>query len=70
MQKIWPRGLPHETLDKKNPKLLKNLSQKKCPIQQGLTDGDPDVDAIYRMVFGNNIKFAKNKKIILNLPCS
>jgi hypothetical protein len=28
-----------------------------CPIQQGLADGNPDVDAIYRMVFPLPLQF-------------
>ena len=49
-QKIWPRGLPlryikQRTLDKSDVS-KKNI---KVGVWQGLADGDPDVDAIYRL---------------------
>jgi hypothetical protein len=45
--KVWPRGLP---LDEVGPKVLSSESaDADCPIQQGLVNGDPDVDAIFRL---------------------
>jgi len=41
---IWPRGFPIELIQKPSPAKLD------CPIQQGLADENPDVDAIYRLV--------------------
>ena len=40
---IWPRGLP---LDRINAPFECNSTKDEifCPVQQGLTDGDPDVD--------------------------
>jgi len=64
-EKIWPRGFPLEHLDKEMPLISKKKSEKYCPIQQGLVDIDPDVDAVYRMIHAQDIKFAKNKKIAL-----
>lgn len=46
---IWPRGFPLEHLQDAVPPVPSN-NTKDCPIQQGLADEDPDVDAIYRLV--------------------
>lgn len=47
---IWPRGLPLEKLMTQNEiKIEERVSQLPSPIQQGLADGDPDVDAVFRM---------------------
>ncbi len=64
---IWPRGLP---LDYANNKILK-LSNKKFKkeffLQQGVCEGNPDVDAIYRLLNKNiNIKFKNNFKVNLS----
>lgn len=48
-QAIWPRGFPLEHLQDALPALPMS-SGKDCPIQQGLADENPDVDAIYRLV--------------------
>jgi len=45
---IWPRGFALENIQDNLPK-LKNLQMLNCPIQQGLADENPDIDAIYRL---------------------
>ena len=47
---IWPRGLPLDEVLKPTPKLghLPKINLK-CPIQQGLANDNPDVDAVYRL---------------------
>jgi hypothetical protein len=47
-ERIWPRGYPLEHLQKELPK-PGAAETLKCPIQQGLADENPDVDAIYRL---------------------
>jgi hypothetical protein len=41
------------------------LEKKYCPIQQGLVDNDPDVDAIYRLVVGAPVVFEKKPPVAL-----
>jgi len=57
--RIWPRGLPLEfvaaSLDE--PLQLGESAEIRCRIQQFLADGDPDVDAIYRLVDGREVTF-------------
>lgn len=48
---IWPRGLPLDCIHNKCPQDLPKESLR-CPIQQGLANDNPDVDAIYRLVLG------------------
>ncbi|MBI5530078.1 MAG: DUF288 domain-containing protein [Candidatus Doudnabacteria bacterium] len=62
---VWPRGLPLDLILSKD----KNKKVKKAGevlIWQGLADGSPDVDAIYRLVLGKNITFKKNAVLALN----
>ena len=47
---IYPRGLPLNHARDAVPEAGQPLIYK-CPIQQGLADNDPDVDAVYRMLF-------------------
>ena len=48
---IWPRGLPLDAIQKPLPEFEKlPEAELDCPIQQGLANEDPDVDAIYRLL--------------------
>lgn len=64
--KIWPRGFPLEHINDslKSKSSLGELFTSDCPIQQYLADGDPDVDAIYRLTTQEEIKFKPNTIII------
>jgi hypothetical protein len=46
---IWPRGLPLDGIHSPVPSLDLPSETVDCPVQQGLADGNPDVDAIYRI---------------------
>ena len=59
---IWPRGLPSEHIFK-NPILNSKKTKSNFYLQQGVCEGNPDVDAIYRLSNKMiNIKFKKNLK--------
>ena len=61
---LWPRGLPLRYIDKE-AKISKKIN-KKFYLQQGLCEGNPDVDAIYRILNKKiNIKFTKILKLVL-----
>lgn len=64
--KIWPRGFPLEfvTESKEDGNQLE-LKQTHSPIQQGLADGNPDVDAVYRMTHQLPLNFNLEDDIIL-----
>ena len=57
-RRIWPRGFPLEYVHGSS----KLTSQGSVPcrglIMQGLADGNPDVDAVYRLVYEMPINFA------------
>lgn len=58
---IWPRGYPLEELQKTQPELRYHTFSY-CPIHQGLADGSPDVDAIWRLTNNSTpVKFNKNR---------
>lgn len=64
---IWPRGFPLNKLHKTITPFEKLLSKKiNTPIQQGLADGDPDVDAIFRLVINKLITFSKDRRVALS----
>jgi hypothetical protein len=63
---IWPRGFPLEELQKKQiePSALK-YEPVNCPIQQGLADKNPDVDAVYRLTYPLPMSFEIKTKLAL-----
>jgi hypothetical protein len=63
---IWPRGLPLDTINQPCPDIEKlPTDYVYCPIQQGLANQNPDVDAIYRLVLPLPIDFQDNIHIAL-----
>lgn len=52
-QHIWPRGFPLEHIRAREPILLEEKDSHVFVIQS-LADGDPDVDAIFRLVLGGH----------------
>lgn len=63
---IWPRGLPLDQVAIAGSALRAVPSRAiDCPIQQGLADGDPDVDAIYRLLLPLPISFDKEPPLAI-----
>jgi len=63
---IWPRGFPLDEIKSKSnfSGTIKNIQ---APIQQYLSDRDPDVDAIYRLTHQEkDIKFLKKKSLAIS----
>lgn len=67
---IWPRGFALENIQDQLPELEEIISLN-CPIQQGLVDANPDVDAIYRLTMTLPLKFniAENIALGINSFC-
>ena len=57
---IWPRGLPLTEITKELPRF-----EDVCPIQQGLADENPDVDALYRLILPLPQSFRVDRRLIL-----
>jgi STELLO glycosyltransferases len=63
---IWPRGLPLDEIQSNSPAFDSlQVQEADCPIQQGLADGDPDVDALYRFIFPVSIRFRTDRRLAL-----
>jgi len=63
---IWPRGFPLERVKQEQAPLSSfPLEEKLCPIQQGLADENPDIDAIYRLLLPMPFVFDKHARVIL-----
>lgn len=66
-EKIWPRGFPLEDILKQSRKKIIKKNNIKVGIWQGLVNGDPDVDAIFRLTNGKRLDFTrKRSKFILS----
>jgi hypothetical protein len=63
---VWPRGFPLEHVQCITPPLV-TLTEERCfcPIQQGLADENPDVDAVYRLTKTLPIRFSPAPRIAL-----
>ncbi|HEY5838857.1 MAG TPA: STELLO glycosyltransferase family protein [Pyrinomonadaceae bacterium] len=63
---IWPRGLPLDQVNRTGPP-YETLSEQEldCPIQSGLVDENPDVDAIYRLVLPLPQSFRADRRVAL-----
>lgn len=63
---IWPRGFPLDKInDAVRPFETLSTEEVDCPIQNGLSDGDPDVDAIYRLIFPLTQTFRPDRRLAL-----
>ncbi|MDQ3100437.1 MAG: STELLO glycosyltransferase family protein, partial [Bacteroidota bacterium] len=61
---VWPRGFPLEKIQEPLPEPT-TVRSVFCPIQQGLADGDPDVDAIYRLTSELPLTFHQRSPIAI-----
>jgi len=63
---IWPRGLPLDEIHGALP-AFETLQTEPldCPIQQGLANGNPDVDAIFRLVSPRDVTFRPDRRLAL-----
>ena len=66
---IWPRGYPLELVQNPHFVLKGDSSMAYCPIQQGLADGNPDVDAVYRLIMPLPVSFRSDPPIALGKGC-
>jgi hypothetical protein len=67
---IWPRWMPLEHIgDKLAPFESLDTEDINCPIQQGLADENPDVDAIYRLTLPLPQVFRKDRLLVLTKGC-
>jgi len=64
---IWPRGYPLEhTRHGTEMKITGALTEVTAPIQQGLSNGSPDVDAVWRLLQDQEITFSFAESVYLH----
>jgi hypothetical protein len=65
---IWPRGFPLNLIREDYRKHFKNKVAReiKVGVWQGLADLDPDVDAVYRLVYNKECFFESKPPVVLN----
>ncbi len=62
--RIWPRGLPLDAVQNAvAPFEDLPVHLADCPIQQGLADENPDVDAVYRLILPLPMNFRSDRRI-------
>lgn len=62
-QQLWPRGFDLQSIGL--PTEVESHVRVFSPLQQGLANGDPDVDAIYRLTLGNFVTFNDRDPVAL-----
>lgn len=62
---IWPRGLPLEEVRGAVPEVKTVNAAVRAPVQQGLVNGSPDVDAVWRLTQDRPILFADRRAVWL-----
>lgn len=65
---LWHRGFPLELIPQKNKINKKGQRKIKVLVQAGLWNGDPDVDAIGRLIYRPDVKFDIKKPYFSNKP--
>lgn len=66
--RIWPRGLPLDALAasfRAAPNVDAETRTVRAPIQQGLANGSPDVDAVWRLVLDRPFDFREGPAVLL-----
>jgi len=64
---IWPRGLPLDCVGANRPLGVARCTpmSTRAPVQQGLANGSPDVDAIWRLVLDREFAFDAGESVHL-----
>lgn len=65
---IWPRGFPLNLVNDESTYRHSDGAkgaEVRAPIQQGLADGSPDVDAVWRLLFDREYEFGDRPSVVL-----
>lgn len=66
---VWPRGLPLAHAARATPAEVQPPRRVPAPIQQGLANGSPDVDAVWRLVLDRHVEFDDAPSVRLAPGC-
>ncbi|MEM6472695.1 MAG: STELLO glycosyltransferase family protein [Planctomycetota bacterium] len=65
-ESIWPRGLPLDQINEPSKVTAAQSGDPQwAPIQQGLADGAPDVDAVWRLTMDRDFSFDDSASVML-----
>jgi len=65
---VWPRGFPlDEALARPGYDVV--VRKVSIGVWQGLVEGEPDVDAIYRLVVNEKVRFERKRSVALTSGC-
>lgn len=64
-KKIWPRGLPVRDILRPARPLQLQAKHSEIGVWQGLANGDPDVDALYRLTDNSECIFSQREPLVL-----
>jgi hypothetical protein len=73
---FWPRGFPLNLINDQNSDIdqckILNASSKNVGLWQCMVDGDPDIDAIHRLIFKNTPRFNAKPALMMgnNIFCA
>lgn len=68
-RRIWPRGFPLDEITgsiRRTPNLSLYEIRTRAPIQQGLANNSPDVDAVWRLVMDEIFAFEAGPSVLVN----
>ena len=63
---IWPRGLPLNFANSEINDFELSTGKRQVDCFQSLVDGDPDIDAIGRLLFPDKVEFAHLDPVVLS----
>ena len=68
---FWPRGFPLNLINDQNSNIdqceILNSSSKNAGLWQCMVDGDPDIDAIHRLIYKNTPHFLDKDALIMGV---
>lgn len=67
-ESIWPRGMPLDAVLAPSAEQVScggDLVNVRAPIQQGLANGEPDVDAVWRLTMPRDVTFGEAPSLLL-----
>jgi len=73
---FWPRGFPLQLINNTDSDITSNdiskSHQRNVGLWQCMVDGDPDIDAIHRLIFNSTPRFSDNNALIMgrNVFCA
>ena len=63
---VWPRGFPLRLIHETGEPTIREASRLRVGVWQALADGDPDVDAVFRLVAGSpTVEFDQAEPVVL-----